>query len=639
MHRLLEGVDAVDWAALEHAYGKAHRVPEWLAGLLEPETCVEALGDLDMAIYHQGGAVYSAGAAAVPFLIRLAVDPSVPDRFEILGLLARFARLVNEMHEPWRSRPAAVQCRDAVYGATDVFRALLDEVSPAMRTGAVDVLAELLDHADLVAGDLMSRFPVEIDPQVREHYVLSLSRKGFRDTLSASRRQAVVGWLIDRTPEPPDPLRLAFLIARRRFDAAGVPYQDVLAAYEDQGASARWVGTELGEDRPARAELARLAVARGIRTDFAQDMAEAGSVMMKWRSATDDLLPLIASGLDGFAGVREAALHLLAANGEAAWPWSDAIANLVPEGGRTEALAVWALARLVDPRAVPSVQRSLAGDPGMYPFGATHYTDGFYWLTQDPGIGDVLLPLAPYADSLLPAIRLRLRPEAPTPLAYNLCEALRAFGERAVDALPELQAMLGTELHAPVCGVIAGLGPAAVEASDKLRTVGDSTAAWVLYRVTGDPEPLLEHLGGVDGDEVIGSFSDHLADLGPLAIRYAPQIERALIERPHYWPTWRGVKLANAHFRVTGDPRLCLDVFDAALDPLRHNRQMPVSRQVLRYLTDLGPAADRFTELLTGAVNQDERLVYSGGWRGIAEDDEARALAAAAIAAATASPR
>jgi hypothetical protein len=78
--------------------------------------------------------------------------------------------------------------------------------------------------------------------------------------------------------------------------------------------------------------------------------------------------------------------------------------------------------------------------------------------------------------------------------------------------------------------------------------------------------------------------------------------------------------------------------FDAALEPLRHSRQLPVSRQALRYLAFLGPTATQLTELLHRAAEQDERLLYSGGWRGIAEDDEARELATQALAAALPRP-
>jgi hypothetical protein len=67
------------------------------------------------------------------------------------------------------------------------------------------------------------------------------------------------------------------------------------------------------------------------------------------------------------------------------------------------------------------------------------------------------------------------------------------------------------------------------------------------------------------------------------------------------------------------------------VDPLRHKRQLPVVRSVLRHLAEFGPAAMRFQPLLRAMVNQDERLVHSGGWRGIAEDDEAVALATMAL--------
>lgn len=126
-----------------------------------------------------------------------------------------------------------------------------------------------------------------------------------------------------------------------------------------------------------------------------------------------------------------------------------------------------------------------------------------------------------------------------------------------------------------------------------------------------------------------------LGDLGALAIRYAPELERQITQRPEYWPSWEGVEAGFAHYQITGDPGLCLDVFDAALDPLRHSRQLPVSRQALRYLTKIGSSAVRFAPLLRGAVEQDERVLYSGGWRGLREDDEVRSLAGQALVAIT----
>jgi hypothetical protein len=61
--------------------------------------------------------------------------------------------------------------------------------------------------------------------------------------------------------------------------------------------------------------------------------------------------------------------------------------------------------------------------------------------------------------------------------------------------------------------------------------------------------------------------------------------------------------------------------------------RLSVSRHALRYIAAIGPAAARFTQLLHKAATQDERLGYSGGWRGITEDEEAQSLAGQALAA------
>ncbi len=66
---------------------------------------------------------------------------------------------------------------------------------------------------------------------------------------------------------------------------------------------------------------------------------------------------------------------------------------------------------------------------------------------------------------------------------------------------------------------------------------------------------------------------------------------------------------------------------------VRSRHGPPLRRQALRYIARLGPDAIRFAPLLRGAVEQDERLRYSGGWRGITEDEEAHFLANEALAA------
>jgi hypothetical protein len=638
---LLDGASDVDWALLQHAYGSAEQVPEWLAGLLSPMTATEALDHLDTSIYHQGGAVYTAAAAALPFLIRLAAHPEVPGRAGVLDLVGKFARLQNAIVEPWKSKPEAVTCRTAIYDAFDVFRSLLDEEDPAIRSSAAEVLVQLVDRADTIVNEFQRRYAAEPDPGTRVEFVWIIGR--LAASLSETHRLSARMWLEASMPPPGDPVRLAFLVVWRRIDSAAVPYRDMLAALHGAQQPADftdpigWIEQELAEEREARLILARRALDRAVRTGDLRGMASTGAVMMKWRSATAELVPAIAPTLHDLPDIAESALHLLAAAGEVSRPHVNEIAAKVAEPGRTRKLAAWALARLGDERALPMATLSLSGTPDVYGIGSSHYTDRHYWLKQDPGIADVLTPMSAFADRLVPAIRRRLRLDEKAPTAHQLGEVIIAFGPRAADAVPEFAAMLGTDRHQTACRVLAALGPAATAARDRLaRCAADggfdgSGAAWALFRVTGDPQPFLNAPDVWGGKYDTTATAHRLADLGPLAIRHRDRIQHLLQEKRSSWTTLEGVELAHAHFRMTGDAALCMDVFATALGPLRQKRQLPVVRTVLRYLPELGPAGVRFEPLLQQVVDQDERLIYSGGWRGIAEDDEAVELATAAL--------
>jgi hypothetical protein len=76
---MLDGLDAVDWSALEHAYGAATDLPELLrqAATESAEEAEEALRELYGCIMHQG-TVYPATAAAVPFLDIVLAAPAIP---------------------------------------------------------------------------------------------------------------------------------------------------------------------------------------------------------------------------------------------------------------------------------------------------------------------------------------------------------------------------------------------------------------------------------------------------------------------------------------------------------------------------------------------------------------------------------
>lgn len=89
---MLEGLDHVNWAELEHAYGSAEDVPDLIRDLASKARSKRerALETLWTHIIHQG-TVYSATAHAVPFLLELLSSPKIPDKPELLTLVTALA--------------------------------------------------------------------------------------------------------------------------------------------------------------------------------------------------------------------------------------------------------------------------------------------------------------------------------------------------------------------------------------------------------------------------------------------------------------------------------------------------------------------------------------------------------------------
>ncbi|GAA4409900.1 hypothetical protein ACFQV2_31520 [Actinokineospora soli] len=89
---MLEGLDQVDWARLPHAYGPADDVPGQIRALRSSEASqrTDALWQLYGNIFHQGTR-YEATAYAVPFLLEVLAAPDTADRAGLLDLLANIA--------------------------------------------------------------------------------------------------------------------------------------------------------------------------------------------------------------------------------------------------------------------------------------------------------------------------------------------------------------------------------------------------------------------------------------------------------------------------------------------------------------------------------------------------------------------
>jgi hypothetical protein len=89
---VLEWLERVDWLSLTHAYGPAGDVPGFIRGLAAADPGVRsgARHALYGNVFHQGTR-YEASSYALPFLIELACERAVPDRDELLRLIAHLA--------------------------------------------------------------------------------------------------------------------------------------------------------------------------------------------------------------------------------------------------------------------------------------------------------------------------------------------------------------------------------------------------------------------------------------------------------------------------------------------------------------------------------------------------------------------
>jgi HEAT repeat protein len=190
---MLDGLDAIDWASLTHAYGEATDVPGLLRSLPSPEPGVRkrAIHELFGTIWHQG-TVYPASAAAVPFLYELLTAPGVPGKSDIAYLLASIAdgagylevHALGDFGEPtWReilggegktlegelAREAAEvdSVRRACSAGLAHLAPFLGDGEPEVRRVVADALGNYPEHAALSLPALEAAEASEADEEVQ----------------------------------------------------------------------------------------------------------------------------------------------------------------------------------------------------------------------------------------------------------------------------------------------------------------------------------------------------------------------------------------------------------------------------------------------------------------------------------------
>ncbi|MFE2297786.1 HEAT repeat domain-containing protein [Streptomyces sp. NPDC059445] len=624
---MFRGIDEVDWASMQHAYGSAADVPELLRGLASPlprerET---ALDGMYGAVHHQGD-VYDSTLASIPFLFALAARAGLPDRGGIVELLTSIGGsddadtfgdtsgdAEDGADEDGDDRDAEVPEDDnhamahaAVRAGSAVFLDLVTDGDPEVRRAAPTALVRFHGEPPRVLALLSDRLRDEQEDGVRLALVEGL---GLFARLHGGSSAPAVDCLVSLCGPPHDPgLRLAALgqlasCALDRLPADLVPTvvallhtrsQRIRPSREPVRTSSDTLIGSLRRMRPADEEGAQLLrtlhKALGARTtdriallkgqlscpntaDRCNAVWMSAGLFREWRGAYEEPVALIGEQLGSDEErLRCAAVSVLEFLFTLAVPAADRLADLVEAGtdsrGRGTATLyrpLKALARCGDVRAIPALAEVLRG-PAVP--NETGYAIGF--------LGPAAAPLAPLLRERLAEVPLN------SPETYDrAAPLLSALGTlRYAAALPEVLRLLhGTPgdlrlrnaLVKALARTVAAFGPRAREAVPALRELltdetGENAvaAADALREVEGDVEAVLPVLlGTLAPERDAGSRRAAAEALGRSGVAAVPALP-GLRRLTDSAEVWERTAAACALWEIAGDPDPVLPVFREA---------------------------------------------------------------------------
>ncbi|MEU8622007.1 HEAT repeat domain-containing protein [Streptomyces sp. NPDC048623] len=643
------GVDAVDWAGLKHNYGSAEEIPGLLRRCAgpDPDDADDASSELLNLLFHQGGWICSAASAALPFMLRLAAAPQVPNRCAMLELVAMLAAEAGRVEARFLDPGWASGWERAL---PELLR-LLDDPKPEIRRAAADVLGACNSPGELILPGLIRSWEAEDDPATRLELVLALGHAALRAPAGA-RGAEVFDLLHGLLDAPQSQMRLAAVHALAPIDP-GLPARrldDVLVAVRDPSVELwrhtssvqtgalgvhHWTSELITGPDPS--------FTLGLLADHHDDeqrigaLAQAGGLLSKWRSPTAALLPRLVGRLDDPAPeVRFRAVELLACLGPEATTHADEAASLLTDGAvrttrRRESVgeaALWALARMNDPRCLPSLIELIAGAPSGFASNSAHYPVTDWHHVGLPSLPEALSRLSDHAELLLPAICDRIGTVTDDRLLHQICKTLAEWGPVAEKAVPRLLGLLGDDrTWTAAATALAGIGRGGAEAGSlllsRVRADGPNgeLAAWAYWRVCGEPEAVLELLGcSLVKQRIRHPELRKLAGLGAYAAPHADRLRTMTADTD----PWTRVEAAHALWAATGDTENTVPVLTAVVRDLAEGTYLPVMLPAMRHLARIGQAARPAADLLRGVPARDRRLRSDGGWRGFTQDEDIR---------------
>ncbi|MFF4909186.1 hypothetical protein ACFY2T_30495 [Streptomyces sp. NPDC001260] len=647
-----EGLDAIDWAALEHNYGSAEDVPALLRRCAGPDQqdVDDAAFKLLNNLYHQGGWICSAAPAALPFLVRLAASPHIllSCRRVMLELVSRLAaesgQATGRFLDPGWQRAWEQILPDVLN--------LLTDTTPEIRRDAAHVLGRCDSPGELVLPALVRCWQAETDPATCLDLVLTLGRAARREPVGpqAARVLELLHGLLDT---PQTQIRLAAAHALAAADP-NLPLQriDVLLEAVRAPSIELWHQTSTVGCGVQGVHQWTAALFAGPSTAFALGLlkdhpdvdqrigalAQAGGLLAQWRSAIPALLPALSARLDDPSPeVRFRAVELLACLGPAAAAHADEVAVLLGDtasratrkGETVAEAALWALARMNDPRCIPALIEVMGGTQSGFPSASASYpvTVGWHYAVL-PGLHEVIGRLRDHAELLVPVIGAQLEAVTDEHVLNRLCQVLADWGPAAKSAVPQLlELMEDDRTWTAAAPALAAIGVAANRAQDVLLARSSTgaehaeLAAWAYWKVGGEPGPAVEALGGVATEASIPRpVLRMLADLGPHAACYSKRIQPLTAAND----PWTRIEAAHALWAITGDTDAAAPIFADALQGLAKGSYRPVMLPATRYLAQTRRAGEPAVPLLLNALARDERLRSSGGWRGFVQDEAIR---------------